>query len=151
MAPKFVVLDTSAVSELIDDQRPGHPAASRGLERLAAELPLDAIVVPTLVVYEIRRGLIHSNSERRRLRFEQFLRAFAFVDDFDEESAEAAASLWAQRRAAGLTAGEMDLMILASAVALQAELVTEDTGFPTAPGVTLLRWADVLSRPAQSN
>ena len=86
------------------------------------------------------------NSEKRRLRFEQLLRAFAFVDDFDERSAETAASLWAERKAAGQSAGEIDLMILAGAVALAADVITEDAGFPSAPGITLMRWADVVAR-----
>jgi tRNA(fMet)-specific endonuclease VapC len=146
MALKPVVLDTTAVSHLIDDQRPEHPTASRGLERVGAELPPKSVIVSALVVYEVRRGLIAVGADKRRLRFEQLLRAFAFIANFDEPSADTAASLWAKRKASGQLAGEIDLMILAAAIALGADVVTEDNGFPSAPGVTLMRWADVVSR-----
>jgi predicted nucleic acid-binding protein len=142
-----LVLDTTALSVLLDERKPGHEEAQLAFERILAEDPTpgSAVIVPTLVVYEAIRGLLSAGALRRIHDLTRFLRSFAHVSGFDESHARNAAILWNDRKQRGETAGEIDLMILACAVSHQADVVTLDTRFPTAEGVSVLSWADLVA------
>jgi predicted nucleic acid-binding protein len=145
-----LVLDTRALSALLDPKKPDHPSAAHVLATLLAarargEIEPDQPLfsVPALVVYEARRGLLKRDNRRLLTHLERFLRTQSRVVPFDQRTAELAASLWVARSREGRPAGELDLLILATAVTIGADVVTADDGFPTAEGVTLWRWPDL--------
>jgi len=70
-ARTMLVLDTSALSALIDDKKPDHEDArlvmqARLLKRAESEDAADEplFLVPSRVLYEIRRGLLHCGNQR---------------------------------------------------------------------------------------
>ena len=150
--PREIVLDTRALSALLDERKPDHTEAQRALElRLraratregAADQPL--FIVPSLVLYEVRRGLLKRDNQRLLRKLAQLLRAVATIEPFDEAMADRAAVEWVTRTRAGRTPGELDLLIASTAAVLGADVVTADNGFPEPEGVRLLRWADLAA------
>ena len=102
-----LVLDAVALSALLDDRKPDHAHALRMLSMLVgggADEPADAadalFVVPAITLYEVRRGLLKVRAVRRIRDLDRFLRTYAWVQDFDEETANTAAELWAERERA---------------------------------------------------
>ncbi len=146
-----IVLDTRALSALLDERKPDHLDAQRALEsrlraradgRLEANRPV--FIVPSLAVYEVRRGLLKKGNQRLLLKLSRLLRTIARVEPFDESMADRAADEWVTRTRAGKTPGELDLLIAATGAVLCADVVTADNGFPEPAGVTLRRWADLV-------
>ena len=147
MSARDLVLDSRALSALLDPKKPDHEAAKHVLAtRLAARALSDTdqdrplFYVPALVVYEVRRGVLKRENRRLLTQLDRFLRTHAQVEPFDQATAEAAAALWVTRSREGRPAGELDLLILATAATIGADVVTADDGFPTVEGVTLWRW-----------
>lgn len=145
-----VVLDTRAISALLDARKPDHAEAQRALGALLAARAADRsepsqalFIVPALVVYEVRRGLLKRGNRRLLIQLDRLLRNHARVEPFDEATAERAAVEWVQRTSQGRTPGELDLLIASTAAVLGADVITADLGFPEPAGVTLLRWSDV--------
>jgi predicted nucleic acid-binding protein len=145
-----VVLDTNAVAALFDAKKPEHQDAKDAYERLLAARAADPskqaeclVVVPALVVYEVRRGLLKVGSQSMLRHFDQLLRAQAYIAPFDEDTANLAAKEWAALQTAGKAAGELDLLIAATALEVDENIVTADIGFPALPGIRKLRWAEV--------
>ncbi len=145
-----VVLDTNALVALLFEKKPEHQDAKQAMGRLLVAQGAEPapqtdplFIVPSLVVYEVCRGLLKIKAEKDLLRFGQFLRQYADVSPFDENTAEVAAVLWSRRAAAGQPAGELDLLIAATAVVEDCDVVTYDKGFPTEPDFRILTWADV--------
>jgi predicted nucleic acid-binding protein len=142
----MLVLDTSALSALIDEKKPDHGDArrvmqARLLQRAEDEDAEDAplFLVPALVLYEIRRGLLHRDHQRLLRKLAQLLRTLAAVEPFDTAMAERAAQAWAARASSGRQAGGLDLLIASTAAVLGADVVTADDGFPNVGQVRLLR------------
>ena len=145
-----LVLDAVALSALLDERKPDHLHARRALSMLAgegADGPADMadalFVIPAITLYEVRRGLLKIRAARRIRDLDRFLRAYAWVQDFDEQTANTAAELWADRERRGKKPGERDLLIFATAMAADGDVVTRDEGFPTAGAVSVLTWAQV--------
>ncbi len=148
---KDIVLDTRALSALLDERKPDHADAQRALEarlraradgRLEANRPV--FIVPALAVYEVRRGLLKKDNQRLLLKLARLLRTIARVESFDEVMADRAATEWVARTRAGKTPGERDMLIAATGAVLGADVVTADNGFPEPAGITLRRWADLV-------
>lgn len=100
-------------------------------------------VVPALVLYEVRRGLLKSQNARLQRSLDALLRAYVRVVAFDATTAERAAVEWVARTRSGKTPGELDLLIASTGAVLGADVVTADNGFPEPEGVTVRRWADL--------
>lgn len=145
------MLDAVALSSLLDERKPDHPIAKAAFGALvASDADADAadeslFVVPTISLYEVRRGLLKTRSTRRLRDLDAFMRTYAWVEDFDEPTATTAAELWADRARAGQLAGERDLLILATAVEIEGDVVTRDAGFPTTGEVSALTWHQVAA------
>lgn len=148
---RAVVLDTRAISALLDARKPDHGDAQRALGVLLAARAADTaepsqalFIVPALVVYEVRRGLLKRGNRRLLMQFDRLLRNHARVEPFDELAADRAAEEWVARTRAGKTPGELDLLIAVTGAVLGADVVTADDGFPEPAGVRLRRWADFV-------
>ena len=102
--------------------------------------------MPALVAYEARRGWLSSGNTRLLQELDRFLRAYTQIVDFNDGAATVAAHLWANRKKAGKTSGEIDLMILATAIAHECSVVTGDTRFPRAPRTSILTWQGVRDK-----
>jgi len=157
MRERDLVLDAVALSALLDERKPDHVYARRvlsdGVARRAKDVQqLDSalFLVPSITLYEVRRGLLKVGARRRVRALDRFLRAYGSIEDFDEGAAKVAARLWAERSKAGRPAGERDLLILATAVVAEADVVTRDTGFPTTTGVSVLTWEQVAAELDQA-
>lgn len=152
MTDRDLVLDAVALSALLDERKPDHADARRVLAAWAAESAPDAgdaavppFVVPTIVLYEVRRGLLKVGARRRLRDLDRFIRTYAWIEEFDQETASIAAELWADRARAGQPAGERDLLVLATAKLLDCDVITRDAGFPSVKGVRVLTWAQVAA------
>lgn len=152
MTDRELVLDAVALSALLDERKPDHAHARRVLAAWAAASAEDEnsaaaspFVVPAIVLYEVRRGLLKADAKRRVRDLDRFIRTYAWIEDFDEEAANIAAKLWAERSHAGRPAGERDLLILASAVMVEGDVISRDGGFPTTKGVRVLTWEQVAA------
>jgi tRNA(fMet)-specific endonuclease VapC len=104
----------------------------RGEGRVAATLlskPRRMIAVPSVVRYELRRGLLALPASRARAAKLEALDAFlASVQSlpFDDAAAEVAAAIHAQLKRAGKPIEPHDLLIAATALAAGATLVTNN-------------------------
>ena len=143
------VLDTNALTHLTKPNHPRHPQARQTMERLVRLLERDGwmgevFLLPTIALFESKRGLLKKKASRQLREVERFIRAYAELIDFDEVTADAAARLWAQP--GPLHNDDNDLMILASAVAEGADLVTEDAKLKKVsrpPEVRLWTWDEL--------
>lgn len=146
---RALVLDAVALSALLDARRPDHPVARAVLAALVAKQAASAdpdeevFVVPVVALYEVRRGLVKVRADRRVRDLDTFIRSYAWVEDFDEATANTAAELWAERARDGRPAGERDLLILATAVEIDGDVITRDNGFPVTGDVAALTWSDL--------
>lgn len=145
-----VVLDTNAICALFDSKKAEHQDAVEALARLLkarAEEEDDSLdpifIIPSLVVYEVKRGLLWRQNKRLLRRVNDVLRLYAYIEPFDVAAAEQAAEEWARRAVAGRPAGELDLLIWATANSVDENIVSADKGFPEAQGVRKLRWDQV--------
>lgn len=125
-------LDTNTLSYYFRNE-------GRVAERLLATSP-QAIVLPSVVVYEVNFGL------RKALRREQ-LAAFARmvqvarVIDFDAQAADHAARIRVELEAQGRPIGPLDLMIAATARRHACTLVTHNLReFSRVPELVLEDW-----------
>lgn len=145
-----VVLDTNALSALFDSKKSEHADAVAAMHRLLGartESTVDSheplFIIPSLVVYEVKRGLLKRNNWRLLHYVERILEQYADIEPFDEDVAEIAAKTWVHRSQIGRPAGELDLLISATAVSVGYDIVTADGGFPDADDVRTLRWDSV--------
>ena len=98
-------------------------------------------VIPSVVVAELNYGIEKSsNPEKTRLLTERFLAPFE-VAPFDGVCARAYGSIRNQLRLAGTPIGPNDMLIAATAMALQAVLVTANLReFGRVKGLRLESW-----------
>ncbi|MCU0932650.1 MAG: type II toxin-antitoxin system VapC family toxin [Serpentinimonas sp.] len=130
-------LDTNTISYYFR----GEPQVVHRLQALA----LGQIAVPSVVVYELRYGLMRLNAAAAQPRMEALSRFLAplRVLDFDEASAQTAAALRASLEAQGTPIGPHDLLIAATALRHGAALVTRNIGeFSRVQGLQVINWFD---------
>ena len=127
------LLDTNIVSDMMHDPQ-GRVAASIG--RVGEQNVFTSI----MVVSEIRYGIAKRGS--RRLA-EQFRRVFEglHVERFDAPADEHYAAIRDATKRRGTSVGQMDLLIAAHAIALDAILVTgNEREFSYVPGLKVENW-----------
>lgn len=100
----------------------------------------EVLAVPSVVRFEARRSLLDPLYSRRLTALDNLL-SFLPSLDFDEQTADIAADIHHQLRAAGQLIDEADLMIAATALRHNAILVTRNTShFQRVPNLNLLDW-----------
>jgi len=99
----------------------------------------DDVAISALTAAELLEGVERATPERRpaRTAFVEAVLAAVPVEDYTVETARVHAQLLAHTRAGGVPRGAHDLMIAATALASQRQLVTTDTkaGFDPLPGL----------------
>jgi predicted nucleic acid-binding protein len=122
----MIVLDTNVVSAMM--RRDLDVTVRDWLDRLPAE----SIWVTTITIFEVRFGIeVLAKGRRRQQLHDDFVRTIVedFQDrvlDLDQEAAEAAASLCAQRRLRGRPIEMRDAMIAGIIVSRRAQLATRN-------------------------
>lgn len=122
-------------------------AAERGhltVEQVIAGQEDEPVALSAVTASELLHGVYRATDQTRRLRREQFveaiLRQFPVVE-FDLEAARIHARLWAQLAAEGMQISAHDLLIAATAIALEFQVVTADArDFPRIPNLRLQIW-----------
>lgn len=131
----MLVLDTDTISDYFR----GEPAV---VSRFQAQRPA-GLGVPAIVEYELRYGLLRlppAAMKPRMAALEQLLRPLHRLP-FDSECAGHAARIRAALEAEGTPIGPHDLLIAATALRHQAELVTRNTReLARVPGLRCQDW-----------
>ena len=129
-------LDANIISYILQKQE-------KMLNRLKAEIALgNHIVIPPIVYYEIRRGLLSSNSIKKAALFETLFGKLD-IDVIDRETLEMAAIEYARLRKAGHTVGDADLFIAEYCVKNDFTLVTNNTiHFKAIKGLRYVNWLE---------
>lgn len=106
-------------------------------------LPPALLSVPSVVVYELRYGLLRLpavDAQPRLEALDRFLSALRILP-FDEACAQAAAALRSGLEAAGRPIGPHDVLIAATALRNGAALVTRNVAeFSRVPGLEVVNW-----------
>ena len=139
----MILLDTNVISELM------RPVPDDGVRAwISANDPLD-LVVTTITVAEIRRGILRLPNGRQRARLEDSFSAFveeAFGDRllvFDRAAAYACGEISAAREQRGLHADTVDMMIAAVVKTAGATLATRNMSDFEPCGIALVNpWQD---------
>jgi tRNA(fMet)-specific endonuclease VapC len=127
------LLDTNIVSDLM---RNPQGRAMRGVEQVGEELVFTSI----LVVSEIRFGIERVQSKRLAARLTDVLRVLP-VERFEGPADERYAVVRTALEGAGRQIGQMDTLIAAHALALDAVLVTDnEREFSRVPGLQIENW-----------
>ena len=127
------LLDTNIVSDLMHDPQ-GRVFAS------IARLGEQNVFTSIMVVSEIRYGIVKRGSQRLA---EQFRRIFEglHVERFEAPADERYAAIRDLTRRSGKSVGQMDLLIAAHAMALDAIMVTGNAReFSYVPGLKVENW-----------
>ena len=131
-------LDTNVVIGVLN----GSPL--RLLRRFEIEFPRDAVVLPTIVLFELEYGVAKSGRRRTENaeRLAAFLRAPITVLPFDADDAREAGDIRAGLAKAGRPIGPYDILIAAQARRRGATLVTaNEREFARVPGLKTEDWA----------
>ena len=103
----------------------------------------DYCVIPLIVYYEVRRGLIANDARRKMRSFERFCKSLDIVD-LGVHDMDVAADIYANRKKAGRPMGDSDLLIAASCIARGYKLVTNNTThFNELSNLQLVNWAEL--------
>jgi predicted nucleic acid-binding protein len=131
------LLDTSAISDLM--------RADQRVERWLAELePTDRVVVCTIARREILFGISRLPEGRRKSELQELGRRFLevfYCESVPERAGDFYASLKLLRQLRGLSLDENDLWIAATAIALDATLVSRDADFVGIDGLRVVMLA----------
>jgi len=128
------ILDTDILSFLIKGEA---VALKRAKEYLQVYPKLTFSII---TYYEIKRGLLYRDARRQLPMFER-LAAKSEVIPLNVEIADIAASLYAQLRAKGRIVADADLLLAATAIALDAVFVTNnESHYEHIPGLVLENW-----------
>lgn len=127
MAGIVYLLDTNVISDLLKR----NPVVYSHLQ--AARAGGDILSICQPVYYEIIRGLIWAGaSAKLRILKEEFLPTIRWTLLMDDDWTQAA-QYWAATVAAGRQLGDMDLLLAAIALRLNAVIVTSDQDFDALP------------------
>ena len=109
-------------------------------ERLLVCQP-SAIVLSSVVYYELQVGILKSTSPQKRIAQLAILKNQVSWVDFDEKSAEATAQIRVELERMGKPIGAYDVQIAGMAMANDLILVTHNTGeFGRVSGLKLEDW-----------
>ena len=130
------LLDTNALSDLMRRD----PRLEARLDALAAG---DDVVICSIVRGEVGFGIARMPAGRRRADLEQRRRELLPLfpcEPVSESAADYYASVKLAQQQRGASLDENDLWIAATALALNAVLVTRDTDFSNVPGLRVADW-----------
>jgi tRNA(fMet)-specific endonuclease VapC len=115
----------------------GQGQVARNLVNVSAQ----EIIVPTIVLFELRVGIAKSSSPAKRTQQLQQLLTQVNLASFDQDAAFAAASIRAQLEQQGTPIGQIDVLIAGTALSLQATLVTHNVKeFSRVLGLAIADW-----------
>jgi predicted nucleic acid-binding protein len=122
-------------------------AAERGLLDLDARLSDhqdEVFALSAITASELLHGVHRATDAKRRVERERFVEGLLQrvpVLPVDLLVARVHAALWADLAATGITVGERDLLIGATAIAHAYHVITRDErSFPRIPGLVVVRW-----------
>lgn len=103
--------------------------------------PPRSIVIPSIVIFELEYGIARSTMpEKRRGQLNEIV-ALCKIQGFSHNTAQIAANIRAELFAKGKPIGPYDILIAATAIELQASLITNNTNeFSRVKGLTLENW-----------
>jgi len=97
-------------------------------------------VIPTIVYYEVLRGLKANDANRKMRSFEKLCIALG-VDDLTQDDMNSAADIYAERKRNGTPIEDTDLLIAAQCLTHGYTLVTNNTKhFMGIKGLPLVDW-----------
>jgi predicted nucleic acid-binding protein len=97
-------------------------------------------VIPLIVYYEVKRGLLSANATTKLAAFEQVCEALK-VEDLTVKDMNTASLIYAECKKQGCPLDDADLLIAAQAVARGYTLVTNNTKhFENINGLQLTNW-----------
>lgn len=112
----------------------------RVAERLLAHPPGE-IVIPTLVLYELRTGIAKSTQPQKRRKQLLELSEVVHLLPFDEPCSQASAEIRARLEKVGQPIGPIDTLIAGSALAYRYTLVTHNQNeFRRVKGLKVADW-----------
>lgn len=142
-----LLVDTHALLALLDEGAPSHRAARTAfaarVEAAAAEGRVEVLAVPSVVMMELRRGLIAQEAVRRLAELERFVRTYAWIESVDDEVAYEAATLWADTGRGADARSELDRLVAAIAIVGGFDLVSASPRPPRVDGLRVWRWEDL--------
>jgi tRNA(fMet)-specific endonuclease VapC len=129
-------LDSNTVSYLLKGD-------SRTQTRFQAEIDGGAAyVIPPLVYYEIKRGLVYVNAKVKLEAFLEFC-GDGVIGQMDLRAWDKAVEIYSRLRARGILIDDADLLIAAFCAANDYVLVTDNTRhFQRIDGLTIVSWKD---------
>jgi len=99
-------------------------------------------VIPLMVYYEIKRGLMANDAKNKMRSFEE-LCAVLGVNDLNAADMDTASAIYANHKNAGTLIDDTDILIAAQCVTNGYTLVTHNTGhFARIEGLHLVDWAE---------
>jgi tRNA(fMet)-specific endonuclease VapC len=134
MAPHL--LDTKIASHIIKGTMPA-------VDRRLAEVPVADVFISTVTEAELRYGLARLPSATRRDALVENFLLMVTILPWDSGAAKRYAGLRAKLERAGLTMGNLDMMMGAQALALGAVLVTNDRAFNRIKDLKVADWTKV--------
>jgi tRNA(fMet)-specific endonuclease VapC len=131
--PRLYLLDTNTASYIIKGNKP------RVRERLV-HVPMDRVAISVITEAELRFGL-KKKPEAKKLRVivEEFLLGVNILA-WNSDSAKAYAALRFSMESLGKSMANLDLMIAAQAIAVQAVLVTSGAAFKKVNDLEVEDW-----------
>jgi tRNA(fMet)-specific endonuclease VapC len=134
------LLDTSTLSDIIKPNFSRKPSVATSLKQYLRSH--GRLTFSEISCYEILRGLRKKRALTQIQRFEEF-RLRADVLSLSYQILDRAASLWAEGQLLGITVGDSDLMIAASAIVHRLPLATaNEKHFAWIGELTLLNWRE---------
>ena len=102
----------------------------------------DGVIIPPIVYYEIKRGLIDYNSVEKLTKFEQ-LCSMLGVDKMDADTLDKAANIYVSLKKKGRLIGDSDILIAATCLAHDYTLITDNTKhFEQVEGLKIVNWVE---------
>jgi len=92
-----------------------------------ALLSRDEIVIPPIVYYEVKRGLLYKKAYKQLEEFKEFCNSLVLIDNINFETIEKASELYDSLRNGGQIIDECDIFIAAFCLVEHYTLVTNNT------------------------
>lgn len=131
----MLVLDTNTISYYFRNE----PCVVQKLQ----STPLQQIAVPAIVVYELKYGILRLANDAAQPRLHALSKFLQFLTiiPVDENVAETAATIRVDLERKGTPIGAHDVLIAASAVAINGQLVTRNVReFERVQGLQVVNW-----------
>jgi len=131
----MLVLDTNTISYYFRNE----PCVVQQLQAT----PLQQIAVPAIVVYELKYGILRLPREAALPRLKALSKFLQFLSiiDVNEKVAELAAQIRVDLEMIGLPIGAHDVLIAASALSVNGQLVTRNVReFERVQGLQIVNW-----------